>query len=291
MEEVRLKALIDRNVAAMGDKLGCTHTAEHVIVTNAVPIEQRYYPVSPVIQQQVDKELDAMLSDGHGLFQFRRMPIGFHYSPDTWQRLIDRVLGPELEPHVFVYLDDVVVVAQTSEKHLSVFYDVFRRLREANMAVNLEKCHFCRPEMKYLGHVVDRNGLHVDPDKVKSIPTSTSVKDVHRLIGQNLYLQSPGNEEGYNIKLLGTKPVTKIQQSHSRGLLSQLRNTNVNSPVNRSEPRILQKYNYLDFRIIIQVPEGLRRTKRIFDSELKYIYFLKVNSDDWLYELLNTVNL
>ncbi|KAG5861259.1 hypothetical protein JTB14_017767 [Gonioctena quinquepunctata] len=52
MEEVRLKALIDRNVAAMEDKLRCTHTAEHVKITNAVPIKQRYYPVSPVIQQQ-----------------------------------------------------------------------------------------------------------------------------------------------------------------------------------------------------------------------------------------------
>ncbi|KAG5871033.1 hypothetical protein JTB14_010584 [Gonioctena quinquepunctata] len=92
------------------------------------------------------------------------MPFGLHNSSATWQRLIDRVLGPELEPHVFVYLDDVVVVTQTFEKHVSVLDEVFRRLREANLTVSLEKCHFCRPEMKYLGHVVDRNGLHVDTD-------------------------------------------------------------------------------------------------------------------------------
>lgn len=273
MEEARLKAVIERNVELMGMKLGCTSMADHVIVTNSPPIKQRYYPVSPIIQRQIDKELDEMLANdivepsksawsspvllvkkkdgnyrfcvdyrklnavterdsyplpyvsstldklrnahylssmdiksaywqvpvaessrqytaftvpGRGLFQFKRMPFGLHNSPATWQRLIDKVLGPELEPHVFVYLDDVVIVTQTFEKHLAILDEVFRRLREANLTVSIDKCQFCRPEMKYLGYVVDRNGLHVDPDKVTAmlqLPPPKSVKDVRRIIG------------------------------------------------------------------------------------------------------------
>lgn len=273
LQEARLKALIDRNVALMGNRLGCCDIAEHVIVTNSPPIKQRYYPVSPVIQKIIDQELETMLKEdviekstspwsspillvkkkdgnyrfcvdfrklnavterdsyplpyvshtldklrdahylssldiksaywqvpvaessrpytaftvpGRGLFQFKRMPFGLHNAPATWQRLIDRVLGPDLEPHVFVYLDDVVIVTQTFEEHLRMLDEVFRRLREANLTVSIDKCQFCRPEMKYLGYVVDRNGLHVDPDKVRAmleLPVPKTVKEVRRIQG------------------------------------------------------------------------------------------------------------
>lgn len=273
LQEGRLKTLVDRNIALMGSGLGCTDLVEHVIVTKSSPIKQRYYPVSPVLQAHIDKELDEMLKGGiieesnsawsspillvkkkdgsyrfcvdyrklnaaterdsyplpyvshtldklrnghylssldiksaywqipvarssrpytaftvpgRGLFQFRRMPFGLHNSPATWQRLMDKVFGPELEPHVFVYLDDVVIVTETFEKHLQILEEVFRRLREAKLTVSVEKCQFCRPEMKYLGYMVDRNGLHVDPDKVQAmlqLPVPRTVREVRRIVG------------------------------------------------------------------------------------------------------------
>lgn len=273
MEQDRLQAVIDRNINLMGNKLGCTDKAEHVIVTNSPPIKQRYYRVSPIVSQQINKELDEMLEQGivepskspwsspillvkkkdgnyrfcvdyrklnsvtvrdsyplplvadtldklrdakylssldvksaywqvpmaetskeytaftvpnRGLFQFKRMPFGLHNAPATWQRLIDNVLGHDLEPHVFVYLDDVVIVSQTFEQHLSILEEVFRRLREAKITVSSDKCQICRAQMKYLGYVVDRNGLHVDPDKVKAmldLPTPSSVGEVRRVVG------------------------------------------------------------------------------------------------------------
>lgn len=79
----------------------------------------------------------AFTVPNRGLFQFRRMPFGLHNAPATWQRLMDRVLGPELELHVFVYLDDVVIATGTFEKHLDVLEKVFRRLRDANITVNM----------------------------------------------------------------------------------------------------------------------------------------------------------
>ncbi|KAG5888185.1 hypothetical protein JTB14_016401 [Gonioctena quinquepunctata] len=100
MEKMRLQAVIDRNMALMGEELGCTNQTEHVIVTDSQPIKQR--------------------------------------------------------------------------------------LKEANITVSIEKCQFCRPQMKYLGYVVDRNGLHVDPDKVRAmleLPTPTNVTEVRRVVG------------------------------------------------------------------------------------------------------------
>jgi len=63
---------------------------------------------------------------GKGLMQFRTMPFGLHSAPATFQRLLDSVLSPELEPHVLVYLDDIIVASQTFDEHLEHLTEVFR---------------------------------------------------------------------------------------------------------------------------------------------------------------------
>ncbi|KAK9680148.1 Reverse transcriptase (RNA-dependent DNA polymerase) [Popillia japonica] len=114
------------------------------------------------------------------------MPFGLTNAPATWQRTIDNVLGHDLEPHVFVYLDDVVIVTSTFEEHVRVLEIVCNRLRDAGLTINRDKCQFCRSELKYLGYVVDGKGLHVDPGKVQAIleiPVPKTVSEVRRILG------------------------------------------------------------------------------------------------------------
>lgn len=148
---------------------------------SSIDIKSAYWQV-PVAE--ASKPLTAFICH-RGLFQFRRMPFGLHNAPATWQRLIDRILG-DLAPHVFIYLDDCVIISRTFEEHLRILEQVFNRLQTAGITVSWDKCQFCRPEMKYLGYVVDRRGLRVDPDKVKAmleLPRPTTVSEVRRVIG------------------------------------------------------------------------------------------------------------
>lgn len=75
----------------------------------------------------------AFTVPGRGLMQFRTMPFGLHSASATFQRLLDSVLGPELEPNVLVYLDDIVVASPTFDEHLGHLAEVFRRLRDAKL--------------------------------------------------------------------------------------------------------------------------------------------------------------
>uniref|UniRef100_A0A1Y1JVH7 RNA-directed DNA polymerase n=1 Tax=Photinus pyralis TaxID=7054 RepID=A0A1Y1JVH7_PHOPY len=128
----------------------------------------------------------AFTVPGRGLFQFRRMPFGLTNAPATFQRIIDTVLGPELQPNVLVYLDDVIIVSQDFDSHLRILQTVFDKLRAAGFILNKDKCHFCRSELKYLGYVVDAHGLHPDPDKVKAIlniTSPTNLQEVRRFLG------------------------------------------------------------------------------------------------------------
>lgn len=63
VEQHQLNILIDRHRELMGETLGCTDRAEHVIVTDSPPIKQRYYPVNPIMQKQIDSELNEMLKN------------------------------------------------------------------------------------------------------------------------------------------------------------------------------------------------------------------------------------
>jgi len=98
-----------------------------------------------------------------------RVPFGLHSAPATFQRLLDQTLRPELEPNVFVYLDDIIVCNRTFDAHLATLRKVFRRLRAARLRLNPDKCRFCVLCLRYLGHVVDQTGIRTDPEKVRAI--------------------------------------------------------------------------------------------------------------------------
>lgn len=150
---------------------------------SSLDIKSAYWQI-PV--KESSRELTAFTVPGRGLFQFKRMPFGLTNAPATFQRLIDSVLGADLEPYVLVYLDDIVVISPDFDTHLETLGKVFDRLHRAGLTVNREKCQFCRSELRYLGYVVDRQGLRVDPEKVEAllgVSSPVNVTQVRSFVG------------------------------------------------------------------------------------------------------------
>ena len=150
---------------------------------SSLDIKSAYWqiPVSPC-----SREYTAFTVPGRGLYQFRRMPFGLSNAPAVWQRLIETVLGADLEPFVFVYLDDIIVISECFEDHLSILKKIFERVAAAGLTLSRDKCQFCRYELRYLGYVVDRRGLRVDQEKVSailSIKTPTCVSELRSFLG------------------------------------------------------------------------------------------------------------
>ena len=99
---------------------------------------------------------------------------------------MDLVIGPELEPYVFYYLDDLIVCTPDFQSHIKTLDEVHRRLKNANLTVNLDKCNFARDSLKFLGFVVDEKGLRTDPEKISAIleyPTPSTTTQIRRVIG------------------------------------------------------------------------------------------------------------
>ena len=82
---------------------------------STIDLDQAFHQV-PLYEKS--KEHTAFTVPGRDIFQFTGMHFGLTKAPATFQRLIDTVIGPELEPHAFAYLDDVIIVSETFEDHL-----------------------------------------------------------------------------------------------------------------------------------------------------------------------------
>lgn len=120
------------------------------------------------------------------LYQFTRMPFGLCNAPQSLCRLMDIVIPYNLKSHIFVYLDDLLVVSQHFEDHLGHLVEVACQLRKAGLTINVRKSSFALNKVKYLGYVVGNGTLQVDEDKVRAIkelPIPRSIKQVRRFLG------------------------------------------------------------------------------------------------------------
>ena len=128
----------------------------------------------------------AFAVPGMGLFEFSQLPFGLSGAPAVFQELMDKVVGPELEPYCICYLDDIILATEGFEKNHKILEKILIHLRDANVTINPEESFFCVPEAKYLGFIIDRDGFRSDPEKVSAvlnIPPPRTVKQLKSFLG------------------------------------------------------------------------------------------------------------
>ena len=125
-----------------------------------------------------------------GLYQYRRMPMGLKTASAVFCRYVDKMLGHMKWTEVMAYVDDLLVFGKTADDHLSSLEKLLPRLASYNMTLGAKKCTFFAPSVSFLGHVVDKNGIHPDPAKIKAIteiPIPQSAKDMEKALGLMQY--------------------------------------------------------------------------------------------------------
>ncbi|KAL4383207.1 hypothetical protein GQ457_15G011330 [Hibiscus cannabinus] len=114
-----------------------------------------------------------------GHYEFRVMPFDLTNAPSTFQATMNEVFRQFLRKFVLVFLDDILIYSREWSEHLGHVHQVLQVLRENGFVAKKYKCTFRQDRVGYLGHVITRDGLTVDPDKVEAIkswPTPKNVK-------------------------------------------------------------------------------------------------------------------
>ena len=119
------------------------------------------------------------------LFKYLMMPFSLHGAPATFQHFINDILSEHLNIFVSAYIDDLLIYSNSLREHKEHVCKILGILRENGLQVNIKKCEFHIKEVLYLGIIVGRYGIKMDPVKVATIKNwarPENIKDIQSFL-------------------------------------------------------------------------------------------------------------
>ncbi|GJV01596.1 putative reverse transcriptase domain-containing protein [Tanacetum coccineum] len=146
----------------------------------------------------------------YGHYEFQVMPFGLTNAPAVFMDLMNRVCKPYLDKFVIVFIDDILIYSKNKQEHAEHLKLILELLKKEQLYAKFSKCEFWIPKVQFLGHVIDSQGIHVDPAKIESVKDWESPKsamEIRQFLGLAGYYRR--FIEGFS-KI--AKPMTKLTQ-------------------------------------------------------------------------------
>ncbi|MCO5568346.1 hypothetical protein L7F22_022045 [Adiantum nelumboides] len=115
-----------------------------------------------------------------GLYEFLVMPFGLTNAPATFNCMMDRIFRP-LRHCVGTFFDDMIVFSKSEVEHMEHLRAVLEMLRKESLVVNGKKSEFFMEEIHFLGHIVSKDRVRMDPAKIKAIQDWPKLVNLHEV--------------------------------------------------------------------------------------------------------------
>ncbi|GKE13197.1 putative reverse transcriptase domain-containing protein, partial [Tanacetum coccineum] len=150
----------------------------------------------------------------YGHFEFQVMAFGLTNAPAVFMDLMNRVCKTYLDKFVIVFIDDILVYSKDEEEHRKHLKIILELLKKERLYAKFSKCDFWLHSVQFLGHVIDRSGVHIDHAKIKAIKSwvvPMTEMEVRQFLGLAGYYRR--FIEGFS---LISKPLTKLTQKDKK---------------------------------------------------------------------------
>nr|GEU65670.1 putative reverse transcriptase domain-containing protein [Tanacetum cinerariifolium] len=127
-----------------------------------------------------------MCIDYRELNKLTVMPFGLTNASTIFMDLMNRVCKPYLDKFMIVFIDDILIYSKDEKGHEEHLKAILELLKKEELYAKFSKCEFWIPKVQFLGHVIDSQGIHVDPAKIKSVKDWASPKspaEIHQFLG------------------------------------------------------------------------------------------------------------
>jgi hypothetical protein len=105
----------------------------------------------------------------HGHYEFVVIPFGLTNTSASFMCLMNNILSKYLDKFFIVFIDDILIYSKNEQEHEEHLRIVLQVLREHELYAKFNKCDFYKDKIQYLGHVISKDGIFVDPNKIKAI--------------------------------------------------------------------------------------------------------------------------
>jgi hypothetical protein len=122
----------------------------------------------------------------YALYEFTVMSFGLTIAPSYFMYMMNKVFMEYLDKFVVVFINDILVYSRNEEEHEEQLRLVLQKLRDHKLYAKLSKCEFWLKQGAFLGHVVSKGGISIDPSKVQDVlswKTPMSVSDIQSFLG------------------------------------------------------------------------------------------------------------
>jgi hypothetical protein len=147
----------------------------------------------------------------YGLYKFTVMSFGLTNAPAYFMYMMNKVYMEYLDKFIVVFINDILVYSRNEEEHEGHLRLVLQKLRDHKLYAKLSKCKIWLKQVAFLGHIVSKGGISVDPSKVQDVlswKAPTSVSDIQSFLGLAGYYQR--YIEGFS-KI--SKPMTELLEN------------------------------------------------------------------------------
>ncbi|GJY59814.1 putative reverse transcriptase domain-containing protein [Tanacetum coccineum] len=105
----------------------------------------------------------------YGHYEFQVMPFGLTNAPEVFMDLMNRVCKAYLDKFVIMFIDNILIYSRNKEEHVNHLRIILELLKKEKLYAKFSKCYFWIHIVQFLGHLIDSQGLHVDPTKIEAI--------------------------------------------------------------------------------------------------------------------------
>ncbi|KAL5568094.1 hypothetical protein UlMin_024669 [Ulmus minor] len=180
-------------------------TFEIELLPGTAPISKAPYRMAPVELKELQTQLQELLDKGYhqlkikendipksafrtryGHYEFLVMPFGLTNAPAAFMDLMNRVFKEYLDKFVIVFIDDILIYSRSRDEHAEHLRVTLQTLKEHRLYAKFSKCEFWLDRVQFLGHVISKEGITVDPVKIEAVSkwsAPTSVTEIRSFLG------------------------------------------------------------------------------------------------------------
>nr|GEW32369.1 reverse transcriptase domain-containing protein [Tanacetum cinerariifolium] len=167
------------------------------LVPGAAPVARAPYRLAPAEMQELSTQVYSKIDlrsgyhqlrvqeedipkttfrTHYGHYKFQVMPFGLINAPAVFMDLMKWVCKPYLDRFVIVFIDDILIYSKNRKEHEGHLKLILKLFNEEELYAKFSKCEFWLSNVKFHGHVIDSEGIHIDPTKIEAIKDWESPK-------------------------------------------------------------------------------------------------------------------